>query len=111
MTDHSSLQKEKNNIDIVERLSEDYCSCIPGFKDRGLIDPQCESCQTVDWRHEAAAEITRLRAEAEALRKALLAIVDRDFTFFDGYVDRYTITYGEIQQARAAIAATKEQQA
>ena len=60
---------------------------------------------------EAAAEITRLRAEAEALRKALLAIVDRDFTFFDGYVDRYTITYGEIQQARAAIAATKEQQA
>lgn len=60
---------------------------------------------------EAAAEITRLRAEAEELRKALLAIVDRDFTFFDGYVDRYTITYGEIQQARAAIAATKEQQA
>jgi len=56
--------------DIVERLSEDYCSCHPGYKDRGLIDPHCESCQTMDERHEATAEITRLRAEAEALRKA-----------------------------------------
>jgi len=40
-------------------------------------------------------------------RKALAAIVDRDFTFFDGCVDRNTITYGEIQQARSALDATK----
>ena len=75
--------------DIVERLE----------KDKWHIT-------TVDVE-DAIAEITRLRAEAEALRKALAAIVDRDFTFFDGCVDRNTITYGEIQQARAAIDATK----
>lgn len=83
-----------DNPDIVERLQ----TFKIGFNGFLLFE-------------QAAAEITRLRAEAEALRKALLAIVDRDFTFFDGYVDRYTITYGEIQQARAAIAATKEQKA
>jgi len=91
MTDHP---------DIVERLISDAVFA------RGIN--LFELPEDLD---EAAAEITRLRAEAEALRKALLAIVDKDFTFFDGYVDRHSITYGEIQQARAAIAATKEQQA
>ena len=78
-------------IDIVERLMAADSVSTP----RGHL------------MREAAAEITRLRAEAEALRKALAAIVDRDFTFFDGCVDRNTITYGEIQQARSALDATK----
>jgi len=98
MTDHT---------DIVERLAEDAADHVEVAK---CCD--CRPEDTVNWRHaenakEAAAKITRLRAEAEALRKALSAIVDRDFTFFDGCVDRNTITYGEIQQARAAINATK----
>ncbi len=88
MTDHT---------DIVERLSA--CADDPMWADH------CEMSKAT--ARKAAAEITRLRAEAEALRKALSAIVDRDFTFFDGCVDRNTITYGEIQQARAAINATK----
>lgn len=37
-------------------------------------------------------------------REALAALVDKDLTFFDGYVDRHQISYGEVQQARAALA-------
>ena len=83
--------------DIVERL--DACADDP------MWAAHCEMSKAT--ARKAAAEITRLRAEAEALRKALAAIVDRDFTFFDGCVDRNTITYGEIQQARSALDATK----
>lgn len=56
---------------------------------------------------EAATTIATLRAEAQELQSALSAIVDKALVFFDGYVDRHLITYGEIQQARAAIDAAK----
>lgn len=60
MTDHT---------DIVERLTEDAADHVEVAK---CCD--CRPEDTVNWRHaenakEAAAEITRLRAEAEALRK------------------------------------------
>lgn len=51
---------------------------------------------------ESAANAS-LIAAAPDLLQALLAIANRDMTFFDGCVDRNLITYGEIQQARAAI--------
>ena len=57
--------------DIVQRLTEDAADHVEVAK---CCD--CRPEDTVNWRHaenakEAAAEITRLRAEAEALRKAL----------------------------------------
>ena len=106
MTDHSSLQKEKNNTDIVERLPP--CPLCGGEKGYSLHegatyrwwDVQCSNCgRVVDecasdrrtnlgsvlperwkaadavWSESAKyaegmrAEITRLRAEADALRK------------------------------------------
>lgn len=53
---------------------------------------------------EAVAEITRLRAEAEALRKALVLVMD--------YPDVRKYLGSQVANvADAAIAATKEQQA
>ena len=63
--------------DIIERLRADYCNCIPAYKDRGLMDPQCESCQTMPERTEAANEIERLRAENDTLRGAMAANDER----------------------------------
>ena len=62
--------------DIVERLTEDAADHVEVAK---CCD--CRPEDTVNWRHaenakEAAAEITRLRAEAEALRKALVLVMD-----------------------------------
>ena len=48
--------------DLADRLREEYCNCIPAYKDRGMVDPHCESCQTLPERIEAADEINRLRA-------------------------------------------------
>lgn len=100
MTDHTDIVERLNNTP--NWMRESYGS----WKDCVLTYDRAP--------FEAAAEITRLREDnkklsdkAEALRKALAAIVDRDFTFFDGCVDRNTITYGEIQQARSALDATK----
>lgn len=74
--------------DIVERLSE----LADGYEEIAELD-------------EAAAEITRLRAEAEALRKAL-EVADRTFAE-NGLI----ACHAARQEIRAAIAATKEQQA
>lgn len=50
-------------MDIVERLRNDYCNCLDSYKDRGRIDPTCESCQTKQDRTDAADEIERLRKQ------------------------------------------------
>lgn len=109
MTDHT---------DIVERLSYawrlDHAgmheACNEAADEITRLRAESEQGEIVlnsyvEENQRLSDEAERLRAEAEALRKALSAIVDRDFTFFDGCVDRNTITYGEIQQARAALAA------
>jgi hypothetical protein len=54
--------------DLTDRLREEYCNCLPAYKDRGMVDPQCESCQTLPERIEAADEIDRLTAECERLK-------------------------------------------
>lgn len=59
---------------LADDLSQDYCHCHEGFKCRGLVDPQCESCNTEDWRHQAAAELRRLHALNTELVEALRQI-------------------------------------
>ena len=49
--------------ELIERLREDYCSCIDGYKSRGMTDPQCSSCDSKDWREECADVLERLTAE------------------------------------------------
>lgn len=49
--------------DIVEYLRSDYCSCLDAYKDRGRIDPQCESCNTKDERTAAADLIDTLKEQ------------------------------------------------
>lgn len=96
MTDHSSLLKEKNNPDIVERLSDRELQSLVNSGPEG---------------EKAAAEITRLREDnkklsdkAEALRKALVLVMD--------YPDVRKYLGSQVANvADAAIAATKEQQA
>jgi len=69
---------EPRALVLADEIDEDYCYCLPAYKDRGLVDPQCESCNTEDWRHTAAAELRRLHTENEAkdalLRQALEAL-------------------------------------
>lgn len=74
--------------DIVERLN--------GF----------QSAAAQSWAHEAAAEITRLRAEAEALRQALQQLIEYADTSDDcQYGTLSTSLVKDI--ANAAIDATK----
>ena len=49
--------------ELIERLREDYCSCIDGYKSRGMTDPQCSSCDSKDWREECADALERMVAE------------------------------------------------
>jgi len=79
MTDHT---------DIVERLN--------GF----------QSAAAQSWAHEAAAEINRLRAEAEALRKDKTQLLEALQFLMDGPTD-YQSVIEAIRKARAAIDATK----
>ena len=51
--------------ELIARLREDYCSCIDGYKSRGMTDPQCSSCDSKDWRGECADALERLTAELE----------------------------------------------
>lgn len=54
------------------------------------------------WRVDTM-ELEALRADAEQLRLSLTFIVDRDLTYFDGYVDRHQIGMGAIEQARRVL--------
>ena len=86
MTDHP---------DIVERLRDKSGKWINGLYDE-----------------EAAAEITRLRAEAEALKKAAVELLYAVDTRHENVPPlKYTIPYAGVNALRAAIAASKEQQA
>jgi hypothetical protein len=49
-----------------------------------------------------AGRFEELRAENEQLRLSITFIVDRDLTYFDGYVDQHQIPKGAIDQARRA---------
>ena len=54
--------------ELIDRLREDYCSCIDGYKSRGMTDPQCSSCDSKDWREECADALVSLTAERDALK-------------------------------------------
>lgn len=74
---------------LAERIGSDYCSCLEDYKRRGRIDPQCESCNTADWRHEAAAVIRSL-ASRDVVRDAerYVWMRDNDATeLYCGYVE------------------------
>lgn len=119
MTDHSSLLKGKNNLDIVERPDFEAWWSLPirlGGEDVPLwqcLSPrQKESCSVAfkAGKKTAAAEITRLREDnkklsdkAEALRKALVLVMD--YPDVRKYLGRQVANVAD-----AAIAATKEQQ-
>jgi hypothetical protein len=60
--------------DLTDRLRAEYCNCIPAYKDRGLMDPQCESCQTLPERVEAADEIDKLLILRDSYKADLLAM-------------------------------------
>ena len=85
---------------LADEIREDYCRCLPAYKDRGRIDPQCESCNTEDWRHRAAAELRRLEAVNAQLLDALgwIAVVN-------------AMDYEYQNKARTAIAKTQGEKA
>jgi hypothetical protein len=62
------MEKQPLALRLADEIGEDYCRCLPAYKDRGRTDPQCESCNTEDWRHDAAAELRRLNTENERLK-------------------------------------------
>lgn len=82
--------------DIVERL--DACADDP------MWAAHCEMSKAT--ARKAAAEITRLRAEAEALRKALQEAVHQAIDY-DGFVRESLGPQHWIPKAIAAIDATK----
>jgi hypothetical protein len=140
MTDHSSLQKEKNNTDIVERL-EDYAEDDYYFDYKGSL---VTTNRPIVLR-EAFAEITCLREDnkklsdkAEALRKDAerwnlftrtaslgfdgsprwnavmrFPVFSHDDQTITALVDRWASVYEETKRGQDAdnAATTKEQQA
>lgn len=62
------MEKQPEALRLANEIGEDYCRCLSAYKDRGRTDPQCESCNTEGWRHDAATELRRLHAENERLR-------------------------------------------
>jgi hypothetical protein len=95
MTDHT---------DIVERLTGRTLVVHGGV--RGAQYGWNMTVEDSAMHRDAAAEITRLRAEAEALRKALQGLLYEDGGSLAMSKDNPLCV-----AARAAIAATKEQQA
>lgn len=53
---------------LAHLMQEDYCSCLPAYKDRGMFDPQCQSCMTHDERHECANTLRDLASQVESLQ-------------------------------------------
>lgn len=117
MTDHSSLQKEKNNTDIVERLTH-FCTDWDGSAMNDHSNPM-DGLHCLDLR-EAAAEITRLRAEAEELRSVMIAAAEEIQAHWpahcdaegygpanlmrrleDGIPSQYAYTAGDFERLRA----------
>jgi hypothetical protein len=61
-----------NYSELVKELRTDECDCLDAYKDRGLTDPQCQSCASEDERYRSAEAIEALVArvaELEALLK------------------------------------------
>lgn len=56
------------------------CSCIEGYKSRGLTDPQCHRCESEDDLKEYIAskerELAALREDVARLRKAITKAAD-----------------------------------
>lgn len=80
MTDNNYVELHTTQPDalrLADDLSRDYCNCLEGYKIRNRMDPHCESCQTKDWRQEAAAELRRLHEENERLRGIVPEVLER----------------------------------
>lgn len=64
---------------IQERLRANYCSCHESYTSRKLTAPDCESCNTKEWREEAADHIDRLEARIAMLeadeRRRIAAVI------------------------------------
>ena len=63
--------EQSEALKLADEIGEDYCNCLPAYKDRGRTDPECESCNTEDWRHRAAAELRKQYEENVRLEQAL----------------------------------------
>jgi len=107
MTDHT---------DIVERLRVaaivlDHLPELPGFNGSVLMIDDVESARCAKAMFAAAAEITRLRAEDEVLRKALEDCIG-DLEYLASTPDSAYARPDEstLNNARAAIAATTKEQ-
>lgn len=117
MTDHSSLLKEKNNSDIVERLQKER---RPTAWTRGIDTDYPTAWEPNLLCHEAAAEITRLRAEAAELRSVMIAAAEEIQAHWpahcdaegygpanlmrrleDGIPSQYAYTAGDFERLRA----------
>ena len=62
--------------ELIARLREDYCSCIDGYKSRGMTDPQCSSCDSKDWREECADALERMGAEVNRQKSCILTMAE-----------------------------------
>jgi hypothetical protein len=102
------MTEQPEALRLADEIGEDYCRCLPAYKDRGRTDPQCESCNTEDWRHEAAAELRRLHSVNAQLLEALeLALRSHGVMLLSDPPQDAWKTYGVEAKARAAIAAAK----
>lgn len=81
MTDHSSLQKEKNNTDIVERLTH-FCTDWDGSAMNDHSNPM-DGLHCLDLR-EAAAEITSLREDNKKLSDKAVPLTDEQIDSLRG---------------------------
>jgi hypothetical protein len=84
---------QSQTLCLADEFAEDYCHCRSKYIKLDWVDPECESCNTQDIRHRAAAELRRLYAVNKGMLEALKAFLE------DG--QDYTATR---DKARAAIA-------
>ncbi len=98
------MTEQPEALRLADEIGEDYCRCLPAYKDRGRTDPQCESCNTEDWRHQAAAELRRLHEVEGCYHELLYAVGNK----YEGE-PRHQTALRYIQQSEACdSAAVKE---
>jgi hypothetical protein len=79
--------------ELVKDLRLRYCSCHEGYTSRNMIDPHCESCNTLEERFECADALERqqrdLKEAVELLERAEAQIHGASNVFNDpNFTDR-----------------------